>query len=1206
KEKTLTDEMSDTESIYEQFCVTSPNSGKVIFQNIQKIGGSDSLFYTPVTTGSQVTLGAMLDSGSMACTLSGLAEQKLNKAGILSDQSQTDTDIVLVGCRGNHVHPKCAYDIEMEVYGHRLIVPTLVVHEQCDELILGTNVIKHILHQFKQYNSYWRTMSKPDPDIPLEGEKFLGLLSGLTRWKGRKIPEKNGTSMTYEINPLDAENHIKMASLPEDPPSSPNSTVMVEPTAAQSAPRNILVGHVIISMWGDRWVPMRIINTSDKSVTLRRNSKVADVYPCLAHEDIEMENSIYKGEKQLNMCHQQVEGGSLGHTCPPALITDPEHTLKEIALGDLNIKSSQVSNYWKEQLASLVVQYKYIFSQHHLDCGDVKGFVHQILTDEKPFRLPYCRVPLGHYLKIRQVLNEMEEKDIRKSGSEFASSLVLVWKKNGDLRIYTDFRWLNARTVKDAYPLPHQADCLAALGGNAFFSTMDLTSGFYNVSLHEEDRKYSAFTTPMGLYEYNRLPQGLCNSPASFMCMMTNILGDQNCLSLLCYLDDLLVFAPTEETALNRLRSHNMKLAPKKYCFMIRTVKFLGHIIDVKGVAIDPGKVDAITSICKEDLMELDGVTPSQKKIRSFLGMVNYYQHFIENCSAIAKPLFNLTAGQKGRRGKTKSPKQAVSYRQLTATDWTPVHKQAFADLKTALLNCALLAHPDFSRPFILSTDASLDGLGAVLSQIVEGEQKVRPIAFASKSLTKAQSKYPAHRLEFLALKWAVCNKLSHWLKGHSFMSWEPFVKGKVSHRLLSEPYGALVKEAERFSTDVVQDLFRLSNNSQVVPDLGRMGCFENGELRSFSREEVMAVLENHTEWELSARSRAAGLVQHIQQTALPGQDALPVFIVKELQEKLADSVISRVIYYVEMGHRPSRRKKGKELAKVLRFLRQWGRLKICNGILYRVSKDHLKKKHYQYVVPEILKKQVLQEIHDDAGHQGQFCTLNLARQQFFWLSLDNEVKDYVRCCKRCVVSNTAEPECIKMTAPLEMTHFFPIHSPMGNGTAEHFNRTLGNIIQCLLPRTKQKWAQTLQTLTFAYNCTVHETTRYPPFYLMYGRVPGLPVDVMYCETEVVNYDKYVVSLMKDLQEALTLAQGHAIKEQQRQTRIYNQRVKGINIEMGDWILLANKGERDRRKTADRWESTIYVVVNKNSKTLTGQEKVVHRNLLMLANFLPL
>ena len=142
----------------------------------------------------------------------------------------------------------------------------------------------------------------------------------------------------------------------------------------------------------------------------------------------------------------------------------------------------------------------------------------------------------------------MEEKEIvRKPSSEYASPLVLVWKKNGDLRLCTDFRWLNARTVKDAHPLPHQADVLAALGCNAFFSTMDMNSGYYNVPLHEEDKKYTAFSSPLGMHEYNGVPQGLCNSPATFMRMMLTIFGDQTFLSLLCYLDDLIVFAKTNK-----------------------------------------------------------------------------------------------------------------------------------------------------------------------------------------------------------------------------------------------------------------------------------------------------------------------------------------------------------------------------------------------------------------------------------------------------------------------------------------------------------------------------------------------------------------------------------------------------------------------------------------------------------------------------------
>jgi len=1109
-------------------------------------------------------------------------------------------------------------------------------------------------------------------------------------------------------------------------------------------------------MSGDGWVPVRIMNPLDKAITLRRNSKIADVFPVIAVEDLSV-HSNHNSNEMVSVQSQSIGGIDEGGC------TDlgPSKSLQKLGLGDLDIESCEVSHYWKGQLIQLIGRYEDVFSKHKLDCGKANEFVHHIrLSDDRPFRLPYRRVPPAQYQKLRSVLSEMEEQEIiRKSNSEWASPLVLVWKKNGDLRVCVDYRWLNARTVKDAHPLPHQADCLAALGGNVFFSAMDLTSGFYNVMMSEEDKKFTAFTTPMGLYEFNRLPQGLCNSPASFMRLMINIFGDQNFLTLLCYLDDLLVYAPSEKAAIERLelvfarlRAHGLKLAPKKCHFLRRSVKFLGHVIDNTGVATDPDKVSAISAISESDLMMPDGVTPSQKKIRSFLGMVLYYQNFIPNCSSIAKPLFTLTAAPRGKKATVRG---TASFRRLNPSDWKDEQSVAFQKLKTALLESVVLAHPDFSRPFVLCTDASMDGLGAVLSQVPEGEFKARPIAFASKALTRAQAKYPAHRLEFLALKWSVCDKFSHWLKGHDFTVWtdnnpltyimtkpkldaceqrwvsklapysfsiqyipgsrnvvadalsrQPFIRDCVSQRMMSEPYSALLEEAEQVHDNTIQEVFRLSANTCNVehcPSAFSESC-------SLTSVEVSAILDVHTEWEVGTRDRAAQwLTQDTHQLWSPGLNPLPVFSLRELQEKQQDdSTLSRVLFYVSRGRKPSRRERTGETHKVIKTLKQWEKFKMLDGILYRVSKDVLtKKRRLQYVVPSSLVKQVLEGIHDEAGHQGQGRTLSLARQRFFWVSLERDVREYVKCCKRCVVSKTPEPEgrapleSIKTSSPLElvcidfwsaenssgrsmdvlvltdhftkMAHAFPckdqsakqvarllwdryfcvygfperIHSdqganfcsqlihelllvagvrksrttayhPMGNGHVERFNRTLGGMIRALPPRAKQHWPQMLQSLTFAYNCTAHESTGFAPFYLMFGRIPRLPVDVMFSSVErddvVIDYDVYVKRLRNDLKEALILAQKNAEASQRRQADLYNKRAKGRSIEVGDQVLLANKGERGRKKLADKWESIPYTVVAFNPQchtyricnTHTGQEKTVHRNLLLQANFLPI
>lgn len=1363
----------DIQSVYSYFCESVPKNNTVIFQNTMRITQNDSLFYTSVLVQDKVELKGMLDSGSMATTLRADIVPRLREAGVVEGNFLAPSDIILVGCGGKQTSPVGMCDLKIQLYGFSYVVPVLIVDGQVDELIVGTNVLKSLIRQFKSNDSYWRVVGTPGSSSQCDDSHFLRLLSNLERWRGDSIPDKVGTiklKRAVTLQPM--SEHLVWGRLPPKTKLSVGSTVVVEPSTSRCVNRHILVGRVVTPLWGDGWLPVKIVNPTTSPVTLRRNAKVADVYPCIALEDFDdvKQQAAYQNvaKVQCDSSHGSLTakssvGGSVVHG---------NSTLSNLGLQGLSVEECPVSQFWKDKLVNLIGKYDTVFSRHSLDCGEAKGFCHRIrLTDDRPFRLPYRRLSPAHYQKLRETLDDMEEKEIvRKSSSEYASPLVLVWKKNGDLRLCTDFRWLNARTVKDAHPLPHQADVLAALGGNAFFSTMDLTSGYYNVPLHEEDKKYTAFSSPLGLHEYNRLPQGLCNSPATFMRMMLTIFGDQNFLSLLCYLDDLMVFAKTEEESLQRLemvfqrlQEHNLKLSPSKCKFLRRSVKFLGHIISQEGVATDPAKVQTILNVTESEMMEADGVTPSPSKIRSFLGMVVYYQHYIENCSMVARPLFQLTTGQKKpRRGKGR--RRPGPSRRLTAADWTAECQLAFEALKSALVDQALLAHPDFSQPFLLSVDASTSGLGAVLSQVQDGTAIARPIAFASKSLNHAQSKYPAHRLEFLAMKWAIHDKFSHWLRGHKFTVWtdnnplkyiltkprldaceqrwvaklapfdfdiqyipgpknvvadalsrEPFVRSTVLHRLTRIPYDVLLEEARGLRVGDVQDMFRLSCEqpeagcgTSMAPgsELSRAGDDVSGLV---SCEEVSAVLHAHRRWDDGATVRAISHAQHLEKLMSMGQSPLPVFTHKELYDNQSlDPVISRVMFFVDRGRRPSRRERVLEANETVYTLRQWGKLTTRLGILYRVSKHPVsKKKIFQYVVPVSLRGLVLKGVHDDAGHQGQQRTLWLTRQRFYWDSMEKDVKEYVAHCKRCVLSKAPEPEAraplvsIVTTAPLELVcidfwtaedsnnksidvlvvtdHFtklacaYPcpnqsaktvarvlwnnffcvygfadcIHSdrganfessliaellqlsgvgkshttpyhPMGNGQAERLNRTLGGMIRALPARSKAKWPQMLNTLTFSYNCTVHETTGFPPFFLMFGRTPRLPVDVMFesvlLDGDTVDVDKYVQSLGEDLREAMTLAQQHASKQQKRQAEVYNRRSKGHSVEKGDRVLLANKGERGKKKLADRWDSAVYIVVAKNSSLntyriqhpTTGRIKTVHRNLIMPVNFLPL
>lgn len=421
-------------------------------------------------------------------------------------------------------------------------------------------------------------------------------------------------------------------------------------------------------------------------------------------------------------------------------------------------------------------------------------------------------------------------------------------------------------------------------------------------------------------------------------------------------------------------------------------MKFLGHIIDSSGVAVDPTKVEIITKMSKTDLMEDDGCTPSVKRIKSFLGMVFYYQHFIPSCSAIAKPLFALTAGQK-KRGKTKVNANAGSFRKLKPSDWTSECDSALSKLKDCLLNCVVLTHPDFSLPLILSIDASLDGLSAVLSQVPAGEEKARPIAFASKTLSSSQKKYPAHRLEFLALKWSVCEKFSHWLRGHSFTVWtdnnpltyimtkldaceqrwvsklapytfdlkhipgakntvadalsrDPF-STTVSHRLITEQYSNLLAEAANVSYDGIQDTFRLKVQCHRVKKQSHSTITSQASSSKPCCDAVAikALLDVHDQWDSAAETRAVELFHSVQDLLSQGQDTLPVLTLEELQHSQElDPTISKIIQFVVRKRQPSRRERAGFDPKAVMLLKQWDRLQIQNGVLYRVTKDPLSK----------------------------------------------------------------------------------------------------------------------------------------------------------------------------------------------------------------------------------------------------------------------
>ncbi|KAL2076346.1 hypothetical protein ACEWY4_028049 [Coilia grayii] len=367
------------------------------------------------------------------------------------------------------------------------------------------------------------------------------------------------------------------------------------------------------------------------------------------------------------------------------------------------------------QAQSLFDKYSTIFSQSEANLGCTSLITHEIpLLDDAPVRQPYRRIPPSQYEVVKAHIQQLlDSQVIRESSSPYSSPIVLVTKKDGSLRLCVDYRQLNTKTRRDAYPLPRIEESLDALSGAKWFSTLDLASGYHQVPVAEKDKYKTAFCTPFGLFEFNRMAFGLCNAPSTFQRLMERIFGDCRYQSVLLYLDDVIVFSSTVEQHLERLEEvfrrlekQGLKAKLSKCKFFQREVSYLGHVVSAEGVSTDPVKIEVVKEWRRPGHLA---------ELRSFLGFASYYRRFVEGFSKLAAPLHQL-------------------------------------------------------KPFILEVDASHGGLGAILSQ--EHGGKVRPVAFASRGLKPTErnmENYSSMKLELLAVKWAVTEKFREYLLGNQF-----------------------------------------------------------------------------------------------------------------------------------------------------------------------------------------------------------------------------------------------------------------------------------------------------------------------------------------------------------------------------------------------------------------------------------------------------
>ena len=1129
-------------------------------------------------------------------------------------------------------------------------------------------------------------------------------------------------------------------------PPTRDSLLLHEDPSFPMPPGLNIVNCLVATTGYNQSVKVLVKNTTDHNIS---------VYPRKIHAGLYVYESQTPIQDVYNNVHSYLQSAT-----PPS---DQSHIASEVDRNNVefNFGDSPLSEVEKDRIKLKLSKYSDVFSQHEFDLGCTSAVEHDIKLLPGPTIRDRPRpIPSKDFEDARQHIQSLLDAGIIKpSYSPYASPVVLVRKKSGKLRLTIDYRKINARTIRDSYPIPKIEDMFAALSGSKWFCTMDLKMGFHQIPMAESSKDISAFVCPFGLFNFERMSQGLANSPLTFQRLMERCVGDMNMTELLVYLDDLIIYGATLEQAeerlfktLDRLRAYGLKVDPKKCTFFVQVVKHLGHIVSPDGISPDPEKTSALTSWPEPTTL---------RELKSFLGFAGYYRRFVKDFSTIVRPLNKLSEGyiplKSLRKMKTK-PANVLNMSSKIDKKWDNNCQIAFDKIKQCLTSSPVLGYADLSSPFILHTDASLTGIGACLYQ-KQGDT-VKVIAYASRGLNKSEMNYPAHKREFLALKWAVTDKFKdylivskftvvtdnnpltyvmksakldatgyRWLAGLSIFDFDIKYRRGINHidadGLSRRPHAPVEMNPEQDET--VLKVAWLTD--RIIGPMDTEDVVDLPSLESISHEDMLAVANSH-----GVRVQSNSCKTHVCHVESPSTDNPDILFVETLtmnEKSIPDTLvdppnynvmkaftnqdwstiqrqdkhISDIIECCRNKRRPSNRDTMNAHPEFKIYRREFDRLHLISGVLYRVITDEKGMKWRQLVLPPSQRLTAMKGVHDDVGHCGYQSAIRLARQRFFWPFMPSSIEKHCKTCERCICrksrGQTAAMESIQSTMPMDLVcidflsiepdnkgikdvlvitdHFtkYALAIPTRNQTAkvvaetlwenlichygwprrlhsdqgrdfesriiselckmggitktrttpyhpqgnpvERYNRTLLDMLGTLNDSQKSEWRKYVKPMTHAYNCRISESTGYSPYYLMFGRHPRLPVDVLFgldpdC-CRIANPTKYVSDLRHRLKYAFGLAQKSVRKGQDKNKRLYDNRAHATALEEGDRVLVRKMAFRGKHKLSDRWENEVYVVIKKRSNLPVytikrengqGKERTLHRNLLLPCDCFPL
>lgn len=770
---------------------------------------------------------------------------------------------------------------------------------------------------------------------------------------------------------------------------------------------------------------------------------------------------------------------------------------------------------------------------------------------------PY-RIPEVHKQEVKsQVSKMLEEGIIKHSTSPYNAPILVVPKKTDasgkpKLRVVVDFRKLNDATVGDSFPIPLIDEVLNAFGKSKYFSAIDCASGYHQIPVRTEDQPKTAFSTPEGHYEFNRMPFGLKSAPSTFQRLMNNVLTGLQGLKCLVYLDDVVIFGETlvehNERLIDvfqRFREHNLKLQPDKCEFLRSELAYLGHIITPEGVKPDKSKIEAV----------LNFPTPrTTRQLKGFLGLSGYYRKFIPNYSKIAVPMTYLL-------------KKGVPY------IWTTETEEAFRTLKEILTTEPLLQYPDYTRPFVLTTDASDSAVGAILSQGDIG--KDLPIAYASRTLSKPERSYPTIEKELTGIVWGV-KYFRPYLLGRKFkivtdcksLTWLFGVNDPSSRllrwRLLLEEYDYEIvykKGTSNTNADALSRMFVAEANKIEPEDVEESDSLDKDEKVKLMKEmhdnplgghlgmnRTMERIKQFKSWtnmkqDIEDYIRKCEICQKNKITQRKTKMPLEITTTPDVVfEKCALDIVGPLTETLN-GNR-----------YLLTFQDELSKYTLATPLRTQDAETVAK----AFVQEVILKFGIPQVVLTDQGS-------NFMSEVF---------RNMCKLLKIKKINTTA-------------------YHPETNGALERTHRVLVEYLRCFILDDQTDWDSWIPYAIFVFNTTTHTSTKFMPHEMMFGRLPNIPGCLQKQAPEVrYNYESYIQELRSRLQSCYTRAKENLITQKERNKEYYDKSSNLQLFEVGDKVLLHNETVRRGRssKLDSQWLGP-YVVLDSNGVNVTLQTR---------------